>query len=193
MRSSPLLFLVLPLLAACGDSDTIRLRTAGDDLLFDLPHASLAFAPNGITQLRVCGLSDPLPGGEDDETTLCALLDVNRAELEARSPGAVTLKLEGSAVVSNEVPGQSPSFEPGAGHAPQVRAAWVTEGCFGPPNPEPAVQQVRGELRIEAHDDNHWRGHLELHMEGQPGGSGCVVGAEGADFEVQFDAAYPLF
>ena len=187
MRSTPLLCLALPLLAACGDSETIRLRKQGDDLLFTTPSVSL-FGSAATHHLRVCGLNDPLPRAVDDETSLCALVDVDAAALAARG-SKVVLKLEGSAVVPAGVPGQAASFEPGAGHAPEVLSAWVTTGCFGPPSTQTAVQQVRGELRLEQHDADRWRGRLELHMEGEPGGSECSVGAEGADFEVELDVA----
>jgi hypothetical protein len=178
------LLLLSSLAAGCGDSDLIRLRLADGSRSFTQPTVERT-QQGEVVQLRVCGRHELSPSLEDTGSSLCAVVQLDAPALEGLAGDAV-LRIEGSAVAPADVLGPQAPFEPGGDHAPEVLAAWVYTSCFAPPLPA-SIQQVRGELRFEERSDERWRGQLELHVEGAPGGDACAVGAQGADFDVRFD------
>jgi hypothetical protein len=135
----------------------------------------------------VCGTHGVRPDATDVGTRLCVSVQLLDGEWLSQPSAGEVLPIDGRALVPGGWAGGPVPFEPGAVNAPAVHAAWVDVSCFGPRRESTAIQQVRGQLKLEEHSRERWRGRLELKVEGEPGGFDCQPGGLGADVGVDFD------
>ncbi|WP_342374152.1 hypothetical protein NVS55_22430 [Myxococcus stipitatus] len=194
-RTLPVLPMMLSLsLTACGDElDPERvppqsvwvtsrvgthseLRTVSYDLL---PGGYLSFVREGRPSLGACATYAPHGRlGVDGDSTACMVLDLDSAVL---GTGPKKFKVAGQS--SYTVEGFSTAFTPGAGHSPEIKAAYASISCEAW-DPADAVQDVSGRVVLEENSDTRLSGYVVATSIGKT--VGCAFGDK-TEVNIRFD------
>ncbi|NOK12671.1 hypothetical protein [Corallococcus exercitus] len=179
----------------CGRESSVTglMRVRHGDVWEDYPsHAYTWIRPNenwpkdfDIEPVFTFCNSDSPPGEfREGSRGLCVNVDFEsfargRGPASYAIEGTVQVPAEGWMTINNHV-----DFQAGPGHSPGLKEAWTRSFCPEAEGEEDATQRVSGRFVLEENSEDRVRGHLELTVEGQTGGT-CP--GEAAEVDLGFD------
>ncbi|NPC68136.1 hypothetical protein D7Y27_02605 [Corallococcus sp. AB004] len=143
--------------------------------------ADATFSLNPV--FTFCNSDDLSEERRDDARGLCVYGDFDSF---AKGSGPEEYVIDGA--VQFPAKGYEPRsdvyFEPGLGHTSGLKEVWTRSFCLDAERDETTLQQLSGRLVLEENSEDRLRGHLELTVEGQTGGT-CP--GDAAEVDLDFD------